>query len=215
MAAKFNSAAGVTVGQQNSGGPALKCPRCDSTNTKFCYYNNYSLSQPRHFCKACKRYWTRGGTLRNVPVGGGCRKNKRPSKPNPAVGKIRPPTTETLQLPPLPPANSAANGFFLPWFDLDLQPLGYEELFKSGISGHLPDLRQPLLDSQTLAATAAAENFLPWVSCDDFPAMSVAGAQNPLDGICSSFPGKSPYLYLAGDGGAIVPSNHHLHARTG
>lgn len=23
------------------------------------------------------RYWTRGGTLRNVPVGGGCRKNKR------------------------------------------------------------------------------------------------------------------------------------------
>ncbi|XP_027191925.1 uncharacterized protein [Cicer arietinum] len=56
---------------------ALRCPRCDSSNTKFCYYNNYSLSQPRHFCKACKRYWTRGGTLRNVPVGGGCRKNKR------------------------------------------------------------------------------------------------------------------------------------------
>ncbi|KAK9085328.1 hypothetical protein Sjap_025739 [Stephania japonica] len=55
----------------------LKCPRCDSSNTKFCYYNNYSLSQPRHFCKACKRYWTRGGTLRNVPVGGGYRKNKR------------------------------------------------------------------------------------------------------------------------------------------
>ncbi|XP_019162068.1 PREDICTED: dof zinc finger protein DOF1.4-like isoform X2 [Ipomoea nil] len=55
----------------------LKCPRCDSSNTKFCYYNNYSLSQPRHFCKACKRYWTRGGTLRNVPVGGGCRKNNK------------------------------------------------------------------------------------------------------------------------------------------
>jgi hypothetical protein len=59
---------------------ALRCPRCDSANTKFCYYNNYSLSQPRHFCKACKRYWTRGGTLRNVPVGGGCRKNKRSSR---------------------------------------------------------------------------------------------------------------------------------------
>ncbi|KAL8103709.1 dof zinc finger protein DOF1.4-like [Apium graveolens] len=58
----------------------LKCPRCDSSNTKFCYYNNYSLSQPRHFCKACKRYWTRGGTLRKVPVGGGCRKNKRVKK---------------------------------------------------------------------------------------------------------------------------------------
>ncbi|XP_010549333.1 PREDICTED: dof zinc finger protein DOF1.4 [Tarenaya hassleriana] len=59
----------------------LKCPRCDSSNTKFCYYNNYSLSQPRHFCKACKRYWTRGGTLRNVPVGGSCRKNKRVKRP--------------------------------------------------------------------------------------------------------------------------------------
>ncbi|KAL7153788.1 hypothetical protein ABFS83_04G191900 [Erythranthe nasuta] len=58
---------------------SLKCPRCDSTNTKFCYYNNYSLSQPRYFCKSCRRYWTKGGTLRNVPVGGGCRKNKRPS----------------------------------------------------------------------------------------------------------------------------------------
>ncbi|WVZ04922.1 hypothetical protein V8G54_018268 [Vigna mungo] len=54
-----------------------KCPRCESTNTKFCYFNNYSLSQPRHFCKACRRYWTRGGALRNVPVGGGCRRNKR------------------------------------------------------------------------------------------------------------------------------------------
>ncbi|KAI4299351.1 hypothetical protein L6164_032819 [Bauhinia variegata] len=58
---------------------ALKCPRCDSTNTKFCYYNNYNRSQPRHFCRACKRHWTKGGTLRNVPVGGG-RKNKRVKK---------------------------------------------------------------------------------------------------------------------------------------
>ncbi|RVX18435.1 Dof zinc finger protein DOF5.6 [Vitis vinifera] len=48
---------------------ALKCPRCDSTHTKFCYYNNYSLSQPRYFCKTCRRYWTKGGTLRNIPVG--------------------------------------------------------------------------------------------------------------------------------------------------
>ncbi|XP_051121685.1 dof zinc finger protein DOF1.8-like [Andrographis paniculata] len=58
---------------------ALNCPRCNSTNTKFCYYNNYSLSQPRYFCKGCRRYWTNGGTLRNVPVGGGSRKNRRPS----------------------------------------------------------------------------------------------------------------------------------------
>ncbi|XP_043709857.1 dof zinc finger protein DOF4.6-like [Telopea speciosissima] len=57
----------------------LNCPRCNSTNTKFCYYNNYSLTQPRYFCKTCRRYWTEGGSLRNVPVGGGSRKNKRSS----------------------------------------------------------------------------------------------------------------------------------------
>lgn len=61
----------------NSSNPEnLRCPRCDSANTKFCYYNNYNLTQPRHFCKTCRRYWTKGGALRNVPIGGGCRKNK-------------------------------------------------------------------------------------------------------------------------------------------
>ncbi|XWS48766.1 hypothetical protein CRYUN_Cryun13aG0104400 [Craigia yunnanensis] len=58
---------------------ALNCPRCNSINTKFCYYNNYSLTQPRYFCKTCRRYWTEGGSLRNIPVGGGSRKNKRSS----------------------------------------------------------------------------------------------------------------------------------------
>ncbi|KAG6393963.1 hypothetical protein SASPL_144539 [Salvia splendens] len=65
---------------------ALKCPRCASTNTKFCYYNNYNKSQPRHFCKSCKRHWTKGGTLRNVPVGG-ARKNKRPKPSKSAAVK--------------------------------------------------------------------------------------------------------------------------------
>ncbi|XP_040380626.1 dof zinc finger protein DOF3.6-like isoform X2 [Oryza brachyantha] len=64
--------------------PGLKCPRCDSTNTKFCYFNNYSLSQPRHFCRACRRYWTRGGALRNVPVGGGYRRHAKRAKPKAA-----------------------------------------------------------------------------------------------------------------------------------
>lgn len=60
--------------------PPKRCPRCESTDTKFCYFNNYSQSQPRHFCRACRRYWTDGGTLRNVPQGGGSyrRGNKRP-----------------------------------------------------------------------------------------------------------------------------------------
>ncbi|CAL5054596.1 unnamed protein product [Urochloa decumbens] len=73
---------------------AVKCPRCESTNTKFCYYNNYNLSQPRHFCKSCRRYWTKGGVLRNVPVGGGCRKAKR-SSPAASSSSSSAPSTPT------------------------------------------------------------------------------------------------------------------------
>ena len=54
----------------------LQCPRCNSLDTKFCYFNNYNVNQPRHFCKNCQRYWTAGGTMRNVPVGAGRRKHK-------------------------------------------------------------------------------------------------------------------------------------------
>ncbi|XP_008797869.2 dof zinc finger protein DOF3.1-like [Phoenix dactylifera] len=82
----------------------LKCPRCDSTNTKFCYYNNYNLSQPRHFCKDCRRYWTKGGALRNIPVGGGTRKNSKRSAASATAGATaskRPSTTS----PPPPPSS--------------------------------------------------------------------------------------------------------------
>nr|DAD22833.1 TPA_asm: hypothetical protein HUJ06_024296 [Nelumbo nucifera] len=82
---------------------ALKCPRCDSSNTKFCYYNNYSLSQPRHFCKACKRYWTRGGTLRNVPVGGGCRKNKRVKRSSTSTDASSSSSSQPTRTQPSPP----------------------------------------------------------------------------------------------------------------
>ncbi|XP_010267516.1 PREDICTED: dof zinc finger protein DOF4.6-like isoform X1 [Nelumbo nucifera] len=79
---------------------ALNCPRCNSTSTKFCYYNNYSLTQPRYFCKTCRRYWTEGGSLRNVPVGGGSRKNKRSSNSSASASSkklpdLTPPTSST------------------------------------------------------------------------------------------------------------------------
>ncbi|XP_027350987.1 dof zinc finger protein DOF2.5-like [Abrus precatorius] len=75
----------------------LNCPRCSSTNTKFCYYNNYSLTQPRYFCKTCRRYWTEGGSLRNVPVGGGSRKNKKVSSSSSSkVPDLNPPTVSSL-----------------------------------------------------------------------------------------------------------------------
>ncbi|KAF5728724.1 Dof-domain transcription factor protein [Tripterygium wilfordii] len=58
----------------------IPCPRCKSMETKFCYFNNYNVKQPRHFCKGCQRYWTAGGALRNVPIGAGRRKNKPPGR---------------------------------------------------------------------------------------------------------------------------------------
>ncbi|KAI9079214.1 hypothetical protein K1719_038819 [Acacia pycnantha] len=75
----------------------LKCPRCDSANTKFCYYNNYNLSQPRYFCKNCRRYWTKGGALRNIPVGGGSRKNTKRSSSSTTTK--RPPASTTSTSP--------------------------------------------------------------------------------------------------------------------
>ncbi|XP_012451447.2 dof zinc finger protein DOF1.4 [Gossypium raimondii] len=90
--------------------PPLKCPRCDSSNTKFCYYNNYNKSQPRYFCKTCKRHWTKGGNLRNVPVGGG-RKNKRhqtsaaASASKTTTTTIKSSTSSAIQPHQLPPAD--------------------------------------------------------------------------------------------------------------
>ncbi|XP_057737587.1 dof zinc finger protein DOF5.4-like [Arachis stenosperma] len=95
----------------------LKCPRCDSLNTKFCYYNNYNLSQPRHFCKNCRRYWTNGGVLRNVPVGGGCRKSKskrsnaksKKSNNNNCSSSLEAAPETTTPQPQLPEGNSNSN----------------------------------------------------------------------------------------------------------
>ncbi|KAI5443583.1 cyclic dof factor 3 [Lathyrus oleraceus] len=66
----------------------VQCPRCKSFDTKFCYFNNYNVNQPRHFCRSCHRYWTAGGTMRNVAVGAGRRKNKHITNDNGIVLKF-------------------------------------------------------------------------------------------------------------------------------
>ncbi|XP_038983209.1 cyclic dof factor 3-like [Phoenix dactylifera] len=88
----------------------LPCPRCGSLDTKFCYYNNYNANQPRHFCKHCQRYWTAGGTIRNVPVGAGRRKNKNSasqfrhnSVSNATFQTVRPEVPDPLHHPPIEP----------------------------------------------------------------------------------------------------------------
>ncbi|KAE9592747.1 hypothetical protein Lal_00028941 [Lupinus albus] len=82
----------------------LPCPRCNSLETKFCYFNNYNVNQPRHFCKNCQRYWTAGGTIRNVPVGAGKRKNK-PSDLQYCQEPVAPDAVSSIQ----PDTNLASN----------------------------------------------------------------------------------------------------------
>ncbi|EFJ12225.1 hypothetical protein SELMODRAFT_425594 [Selaginella moellendorffii] len=60
-----------------------QCPRCQSYNTRFDYYNNEKSTgkrdQPRYVCRSCKGKWTQGGKVRDVslsPTGG----NKRTLK---------------------------------------------------------------------------------------------------------------------------------------
>ncbi|KAL8171988.1 hypothetical protein V2J09_023792 [Rumex salicifolius] len=117
---------GGSVGGVGGVGPEpenVQCPRCESTNTKFCYYNNYNLSQPRYFCKACRRYWTRGGTLRNIPVGGGSRKNSKRSRPTTSHSLPQPPPQ--LHLTPLPVSFVTPNE---PNLNESLPPAGFSSL---------------------------------------------------------------------------------------
>uniref|UniRef100_A0A0E0KWV1 Dof zinc finger protein n=1 Tax=Oryza punctata TaxID=4537 RepID=A0A0E0KWV1_ORYPU len=140
----------------------LECPRCRSTNTKFCYYNNYSTSQPRHFCRACRRYWTHGGTLRDVPVGGASRrgggKRRRVSADADPSSASPPPTTSTDAYAELPAGFPfLSDGAFLPSFGLaGVAPAAFS--WQSAI----PDLYNCGLapwDDGTAVTGAAWDNF--------------------------------------------------------
>ncbi|KAL6651787.1 hypothetical protein ACP70R_010712 [Stipagrostis hirtigluma subsp. patula] len=113
----------AVIKKQQPARQQLECPRCGSTNTKFCYYNNYSTAQPRHFCRACRRYWTHGGTLRDVPVGGACRRGggKRRRVSAEPSASASPPTAAARAedaFPDLATFPFLSDGSFLPQLDL-------------------------------------------------------------------------------------------------
>jgi hypothetical protein len=99
-------------------GARLPCPRCQSRDTKFCYFNNYSVNQPRQFCRACHRYWTAGGAIRNVPVGSGRRKNRAvllPSSSAPHAASTSTTDEQGSESSGSPPAFSNPADFFAPY----------------------------------------------------------------------------------------------------
>ncbi|KAI5329253.1 PREDICTED: dof zinc finger [Prunus dulcis] len=116
---------------------ALNCPRCNSTNTKFCYYNNYSLTQPRYFCKTCRRYWTEGGSLRNIPVGGGSRKNKRSSSSSAAANSSTTTSSTSSASKRLPDLIQPQNPKINQGQDLNLTFPATNQDFRNIISDHL------------------------------------------------------------------------------
>ena len=120
----------------------LPCPRCESMNTKFCYYNNYSVTQPRHFCRQCQRYWTAGGTLRNVPVGGGSRKKNRhhPRGGEPYLQQ-RPHSSQagafgTFGMAPSAGQGGGPNGSFQQMLTQDIGALKFAQLPGFALPGH-------------------------------------------------------------------------------
>jgi len=143
---------------------AQKCPRCDSTSTKFCYYNNYSLSQPRYFCKSCRRYWTKGGTLRNVPVGGGCRKKR--SSPSSSSFKRDHDQTFTPNLNPLttfPQLSYCSNDFTLALARLQKQSsgqLGYNDHEISALGNPIGSSFCDILSNSGMNPSSANPSFL-------------------------------------------------------
>ncbi|OEL18171.1 hypothetical protein BAE44_0020812 [Dichanthelium oligosanthes] len=118
--AAANAAAEASKQSGGGGGAARgeQCPRCASHDTKFCYYNNYNTSQPRHFCRACRRYWTLGGSLRNVPIGGSTRKRPRlahhhhppAARRSPVFGLGLGGGAPPMSVPPLPSSSSQGGG---------------------------------------------------------------------------------------------------------
>lgn len=85
-----------TQQQQKQPKNPMRCPRCNSLNTRFRYFNNNSPTQPRHYCRTCRRQWTVGGRLRLIPIGGNTRNGTRTKASSSGGGNSR-------SQPPQPP----------------------------------------------------------------------------------------------------------------
>lgn len=46
-----------------------QCPRCNSKNTKFCYYNNYNIKQPRYYCRVSETAGSDASTTTHIRTG--------------------------------------------------------------------------------------------------------------------------------------------------
>jgi hypothetical protein len=117
-------------------------------DTKFCYYNNYNINQPRHFCKNCQRYWTAGGAMRNVPVGAGRRKSKSASAASHFLQRVR------AALPIDPLCTSAKTNCTVLSFGCDMSSLDLTEQMKHLKEKLVPITRIKNGDDQSVGSCA-------------------------------------------------------------
>ncbi|KMT19467.1 hypothetical protein BVRB_1g010940 [Beta vulgaris subsp. vulgaris] len=164
--------------------PAPNCPRCASSNTKFCYYNNYSLSQPRYFCKGCRRYWTKGGSLRNVPVGGGCRKSRRSRASRGFSSTASGPHSDDHLSP-----NSSSTGSESGCPDIDMAAV-FAKFLNPGHDNVNEEINEAITNTSSDASYGS-------------PISSSCGLENNFE-----------YEKLADDILDLVPSDHHPHLQT-
>ncbi|CAI5483880.1 unnamed protein product [Closterium sp. Yama58-4] len=193
----------------------LPCPRCASMDTKFCYYNNYNASQPRHFCKGCQRYWTAGGTLRNVPVGSGRRKGKIPA--GAAAAAAAPAALSPGAQQPaagLPPAGGAVAGpfGFCPSAGRSCSPDGSSVTGLTGLTGLTNGMVSPGAEVLSMSSPAAAAAAAAAAMAAASAAAAVAGSSRwGMDPAVVATDAASNPFAAALPNGQFVPSNLPTH----
>lgn len=183
---------------------ALKCPRCDSNNTKFCYYNNYSLSQPRYFCKSCRRYWTKGGTLRNVPVGGGCRKNKRSSSASSKRSQDQPFQTNPNPLTCFPSMSYDSNDLTLALARLQKGQLGFDHEHDFSILGNQTNTSCGILNNHGMNHSSNNHGFFE----------ALMGSQNNVQNLYYMGEVDNGNANGNGNGEMMLPYDHEMSIAT-
>lgn len=178
----------------------IPCPRCNSMETKFCYYNNYNVNQPRYFCKNCQRYWTAGGTMRNVPVGSGRRKNKSSSISNYQAGRVEAAAAHGMHLPALRTTNGTVLTFGSdkPLCDSMVSSLNLAENSHNMNRNefHGSERRMPVTSNGTCStASSITEKESNWNNFQGFPPQVpyFQGTPWPYSGFPVSFYPATPY----------------------
>ncbi|KAF5206988.1 hypothetical protein FRX31_003426 [Thalictrum thalictroides] len=62
--------------------PPRQCPRCNSLETMYGYYNNYCDIQASYRCKICSHYWDHGEVLGDISVRGKRKNNEHYEAPS-------------------------------------------------------------------------------------------------------------------------------------